>query len=171
MIAAFVGAGETYALLAAAARRVWGWEKLPPIERLPGGKPWFPDAPEHQFSLSHSGELALCALADGPVGADIEVIRLRSAGLPEYVFREEEQARWRALGGDWPAFYILWTERESIVKYTGEGLKSWRRAVLPEGCVLSNLSGPNWRGAVCAREKCGPAFLLEKAELLAHKRL
>lgn len=153
MLRVFVTEGNAYALLTEAARQVWGLETLPEIARLPDGKPFFPGYPDLHFNLSHSGALALCALADRPVGADIEVIRPRSAGLPAYVFRGAEYDRFLALGGDWGAFYTLWTEKESILKYTGEGLKALGRAALPAGCVLTNLSGEGWRGAVCGHER------------------
>ncbi len=152
MLQVFWTQGDAYALLSWAARQVWGWERLPPIRRLSGGKPVFADLPERQFSLSHSGGLALCALSDRPVGADLELVRPRSPRLPAWVFRDGDWERYRSLGGDWPAFYTLWTEVESVVKYTGQGLRSWRQAAVPEGCAVTNLSGPGWRGAVCARE-------------------
>lgn len=153
MLYVFVEEGDAHALLERAVERAWGWKALPEVARLPGGKPFFPDCPDRHFNLSHSGPLALCALADRPVGADIEVIRPRSAGLPAYVCKGEEYERYLALGGDWRAFYTLWTEKESILKYTGEGLQALRRAALPAGCVLTNLSGEGWQGAVCGQEK------------------
>ena len=51
-----------------------GLEQMPAVERAPRGKPYFPDRPELCFSLSHSGPWALCALGDGPVGADVEAV-------------------------------------------------------------------------------------------------
>lgn len=152
MLQVFWAKGDAYVLLAAAARQVWGWEALPPLERLAGGKPVFPGLAERQFSLSHSGGLALCALSDRPVGADLEILRPRRAQLPARILQGDAWGRFQELGGDWPAFYTLWTEVESIIKYTGQGLRAWRRAVLPQGCVLTNLSGPGWRGAICAEE-------------------
>ena len=152
MLKVFVAESNAYALLARAARAVWGWETLPEISRLSGGKPVFTDAPGHHFSLSHSGRLALCALSDAPVGADIEVIRPRKENLPAYALKGERYERYLSLGGDWPAFYALWTEVESIVKYTGEGLQAWQRAQVPEGCVISHLNGPGWAASVCGHE-------------------
>lgn len=153
MLCVLVAEGNAYGLLARAVRQIWGMETLPEIARLAGGKPFFPKHPGRHFSLSHSGPLALCALSDRPVGADIEVIRPRSAGLPAYVYRGAEYERFLARGGDWSAFYALWTETESILKYTGEGLKALRRSALPAGCVISGLSGAGWRGAVCGHER------------------
>lgn len=153
MLRVFVGESDAYALLLDAARTVWGWKELPQIIRRPDGKPVFARFPECHFNVSHSGSLALCALSDRPVGADIERLRPRRAGLPAYVFRGAEYERFLTLGGDWAAFYVLWTEKESIVKYTGEGLRAWKRAELPTGCVLTELAGEGWRGAVCGHEK------------------
>lgn len=56
-----------------------GLEQMPAVERAPGGKPYFPDRPGLCFSLSHSGPWALCALGDGPVGADVETVRDRKS--------------------------------------------------------------------------------------------
>ena len=84
-------------------------------------------------------------------------MRPRRAGLPAYVCRGAEYDRYLALGGDWPAFYALWTQRESIVKYTGEGLRAWRSAVVPDGCVLTRFRGEGWVACVCGREQAVPA--------------
>ena len=152
MLHVFQGEGNALELLTYAVRQVWGFEKLPEISRLPDGKPFFMRYPDCHFNLSHSGEIVLCALSDQPVGVDVECICPRREGFPEYVFKGSDYERYQALGGDWAAFYTLWTEVESIIKYTGEGLKAWRRARTPEDCVITNLIGDGWRGAVCAHE-------------------
>lgn len=153
MLRVFVGEGDAWELLRRAAKQVWGMDELPSVVRLPNGKPVFEQDPNHHFSISHSGHMALCALSDRTVGADIELIRPRREGLPGYVLRGEEYQRYIHLGGDWSAFYALWTEKESIVKYTGEGLKGIRRACVPAGCVITHLSGEGWKGAVCGHER------------------
>lgn len=152
MLRVFAAKMDAYELLGRAVGLVWGMESLPGIARAENGKPYFPEYPERHFNLSHSGEYVLCALSDAPVGVDVEVVRPRKEGLPAYTFKGADYERWLALGGDWEAFYTLWTEVESVIKYTGEGLKAYRRAQLPEGCVISNLSGDGWKGAVCGRE-------------------
>ena len=152
MLRVFLSQGNAYELLSWAVSQVWGMDSLPDIIRTEGGKPYFKDCPDRHFNLSHSGDLAMCALSDAPVGVDIEVIRPRKEGLPWYTFKGEDYERYLALGGDWEAFYTLWTEVESVIKYTGEGLKAYRRARLPEGCVISHLSGDGWKAAVCGHE-------------------
>lgn len=151
MLMVFEREGDAHALLRKAVRQVWGLD-APEIVRRPDGKPVFARYPDLHFNLSHSGSLALCALSDQPVGADIELVLPRRANLPAYVFRGAEYRRYLALGGGWEAFYTLWTEKESILKYTGEGLKALRRAELPPGCVITPLTGEGWQGAVCGHE-------------------
>lgn len=152
MLRVFLTQGDAYGLLTRAVKTVWGMDSLPETVRAEGGKPYFKDFPDRHFNLSHSGQFALCALSDAPVGADIEAVRPRKEGLPAYTFRGSDYERWLTLGGDWEAFCTLWTEVESVIKYTGEGLKAYRRAQLPDGCVLTNLSGDGWKAAVCGCE-------------------
>ena len=85
-----VAGGDPYALLSDLLAREEGISPLPLIARRERGKPWFPDHPRLHFSLSHSGDLALCALGEKALGADIEVVRPRSAGLPRYALSGRE---------------------------------------------------------------------------------
>lgn len=117
-----MGTGDPYALLAALLRETKGVDPPPEIARTEWGKPYFPHRPELHFSLSHSGGLALCALADTPIGADLELVRPRKPGLPRYVLSDREQAWYEDRGSCWEDFYILWTLKEARVKCTGQGI-------------------------------------------------
>lgn len=145
--------GGSGPLLAGALRRVYGWEAVPPVARRAGGKPYFPGCPQVHFNCSHSGDLALCALSDAPVGVDLELVRPRRPGLPRFCLAPEELEWYEARGSRWEDFYILWTRREAWCKYTGKGLSSLGRRPLPRDLEFTSLSGPGWRGAVCARER------------------
>lgn len=155
-----VGAEDPHALLAALlAER--GEASLPRIGRTGTGKPYFPDRPDLHFSLSHSGDLSLCALADTPVGADIELVRPRSQRLPRHVLSDREYAWYESRGSRWEDFYTLWTLKEARVKCTGEGifLRPVREVAVPllvpeetalfQGFRFTALAGEGWRGAVC----------------------
>ncbi len=134
-------------LLAWAVRDRWGWQELPPVERSPRGKPFFPDEAGRWFSLSHSGGLALCALSeDGPVGVDVELIRPRRAGLPAYALSPAELARF---DGTWEDFYRLWTLKESWCKREDAPLFPPRQVEAPPPCPHGSCGGAGWRGAVC----------------------
>ena len=113
---------DAYALLAFAARLRWGLEQLPAIARSEQGKPFFPNFPQYQFNLSHSGSFALCALDEHPVGADIEVIRPHHPKLARRICSPEEQNWLNEQHDQTPALCQLWTAKEALVKYHGIGL-------------------------------------------------
>ena len=89
---------DAHDLLQRSAGLVWAMEALPDPDRAPGGKPFFHRFPQCRFNLSHSGPYALCALSDGEVGADIEVVRPRRPTLPQKVLSEAEFAWFRDRG-------------------------------------------------------------------------
>lgn len=147
-------AGE--GLLADGLRALGLCHELPVIEREPKGKPFFPSAPNIHFSISHSGDLVFCAVSDRPVGVDVETVKPRRADLPRRVFSDGDYDRYLALGGDWPAFYTLWTEKEAAAKVTGRGLGGDPRKIKPPpGTVVTRYGGADWRCALCAGEPGG----------------
>lgn len=83
------------------------------------GKPRLAQEAGPHFSLSHSGELALLALASRPVGVDVERSRagLDTMRLATRFFPAEECA-WVARDGH-RAFARLWTRKEACVKAAG----------------------------------------------------
>jgi 4'-phosphopantetheinyl transferase len=80
-----------------------------------------------EFNLSHSGEWAVCAIAEGlPVGIDIEVCRElpEAEAIAGYYFTADEQALLRqgAAGETAKRFLSLWTRKEAYIKALGCGL-------------------------------------------------
>ncbi|MBQ8073869.1 MAG: 4'-phosphopantetheinyl transferase superfamily protein [Clostridia bacterium] len=89
------------------------------------GKPYLPAYPEIQFSLSHSGIWAMCAVCDEPVGCDVERAERGSERLARRFFHPAEQAALAAAGEETARdnlFTRLWTRKESYIKARGEGL-------------------------------------------------
>ena len=98
------------------------------------GKPCFPAYPEIQFSLSHSGMLAACAVSSRAVGVDAQEIvtgkesfrliakRYFTEEEQQEVFRPEEGESGQEGAFDPVAFAKVWTRKEAYVKMTGEGL-------------------------------------------------
>lgn len=89
-------------------------------------KPFFSNAPELQFNLSHSDTQVLAALSDHPVGCDIEKIRPIDLKLAKRFFHEDEYAAIAA--GNTEAerqrlFFRYWTLKESYMKCTGLGFR------------------------------------------------
>ena len=122
--------------------------RQPHILRPPGGKPRLadPSLSRISFSVSHSGNLAVCALsfpgtadaascivlhgsaAAPEVGADTELLRPASSaarlkGIADRFCPPDEAEKIRALDGIdcVQAFTRLWTACESVGKMTGEG--------------------------------------------------
>lgn len=157
------GKGDPYALLASLLAEERGIETLPAVARTERGKPYFPDRPHLHFSVSRSGGLSLCALGEKPVGADIERVRPRSAGLPRYALGRGEYEWFQSRGGRWEDFYTLWTLKEAKVKCTGAGIFQTpaREVAVPligpgetarrEGFFFATLRGEGWRGGLCLK--------------------
>ena len=71
------------------------------------------------FNISHSGNKVICAVADVPVGCDIEWLREEPEGVAERFFAESEKAYVKCKED----FFRLWTRKESYLKMTGEGIR------------------------------------------------
>ena len=111
------------------------------VARTERGKPYFPHLPKLHCSPSHSGDYFICAMADFPVGADIQIHKGLRDESPE-----EAAARLKRIAKRYfsPAeaeflqtdtcdrFFRLWTARESYVKLTGQGIDG----SFAEYCVL-----------------------------------
>ena len=80
-----------------------------------------------RFNVSHSGEVALYAVARGvEVGVDLERIRfdVSAAEIAERFFSRREVEMLRALPADAQrdGFFRCWTRKEAYIKARGEGL-------------------------------------------------
>lgn len=78
-------------------------------------KPYFPDGGVY-FSLSHCGKYAVCAVADVPVGVDIELARDNALRLAERFFMPDEAALVERAQSPDSEFCRLWTLKESYIK-------------------------------------------------------
>ncbi len=94
------------------------------ISTAEDGKPYLVSEPNIQFSLSHSGAWAVCALSDCHVGVDIEKREPGRRDIASRFFHRDEVRYINSLssGSRDAAFYSLWTLKESFVKTTGRGL-------------------------------------------------
>lgn len=124
------------------------------------GKPYLKNAKHIHFNISHSGNMAMCALHAQPVGADIEMIKPFGHGLERRIMSESEKKVFRQSGDKTKLFYQVWTLKESYLKYTGRGLGALGEiTVLPGETIISNVPGcqfalidsiPGYQAAVCA---------------------
>lgn len=108
------------------------------------GKPSFHDYPEIHFSLSHSGEYAVCSIGESPVGNDIERIRQGRLKVADRFFTVQEleflyggqdrDEKNLACDDDGRGYqrgnveettqrmFRIWTMKESFLKVTGRGM-------------------------------------------------
>ena len=92
------------------------------IETDENGKPYLSGRP-YEFSLSHSGHFAACALSDVPVGLDIQTLAKYNEQLVKRFFADGEQEYIRNANDRDTAFTRLWCRKESYLKAIGAGLR------------------------------------------------
>ena len=85
------------------------------------GKIYFKSLPL-KFSLSHSGNIAVCAISDENVGIDVEAEIKYKAKISERFFSAGEIQRLRVACDKDAEFGRIWTAKESALKYLGLGL-------------------------------------------------
>lgn len=122
------------------------------------GKPSleFPWGERLAFNISHSHELALCALGRGcELGVDIEHIRPPSdfEGLAERFFAPQEVAAIKSLPQEarLASFFRCWTRKEAVLKACGSGL------TLPLDRIVVTLGPDEPARVVAGGEETGSA--------------
>lgn len=86
------------------------------------GKPYLADGAFY-FNLSHSGDIAVCAVSDCEVGVDVQKIKPVTRKLMTRVCTPDElNSIDNAEEGNDAAFCRLWTVKESFIKQLGAGL-------------------------------------------------
>ena len=136
------------------------------VERLSYGANGKPEAEGVFFNLSHSGQWAVCAIGDGPVGCDVEEIASVREGIAERFFTENEVQHLAQFEGERrnEEFFHLWTLKESYMKMTGEGMSlgldrfefdmDGQPTVKRDGaicdCHIKEYELPGYKLAVCA---------------------
>ena len=86
------------------------------------GKPYLIDHPEVHFNLSHCKNGIAVAVADEPIGIDIESYREASESLLRYTMNEEECRVIRESDDPVRAFTEYWTKKEAVFKLRGTGI-------------------------------------------------
>ena len=111
------------------------------IVRKEGEKPRF-DTEEAYFNLSHSGGVMMLGISHSPIGVDIE--KIRDIDYKKFDFIDAD---------DLEDFFEKWTERESYLKFTGEGLSAFRRDIPSEAHFEHFPVWDEYHACVCADEQ------------------
>lgn len=89
------------------------------------GKPSLKYQPNIYFSLSHSGDYAICSIGDKAIGNDIELIKHGRLKVADRFFAKEE-LDWMYAESDeeeiTQRMFRIWTMKESFLKATGKGI-------------------------------------------------
>ena len=119
-----------YLLLRKALREMYGIHDAPVFEYDANGKPSIFGHPEIFFNLSHCRKAVACVVADSPVGIDVEETCRFSDSIARYTLDDEEYESVVKADNPSQAFIRLWTMKEALLKYTGEGLRRDIKTVL-----------------------------------------
>lgn len=127
-----------------AARLRFGRDRPGGVGRGPGGRPvllGFPEGPH--FSLSHSHDLIVIAVAAVPVGVDVQ--RMPRSGTVDALLPRLHPAEREALlrvprAARAVAFARLWTRKEAYLKGLGTGLARG----LATDCLLDGTQPAGW---------------------------
>lgn len=123
------------------------------------GKPYLTNFNGIHFNISHSGSMAMCAVSDSPVGADVEQIKPYSDAVAKRIMSDEERRFYLCSPDKQTLFFQIWTLKESYLKYTGAGLTALKSVTVrpSENGVSANVPGrfsliglPGYQAAVCS---------------------
>lgn len=133
------------------------------------GKPYLLEKPEIHFNLSHSGGYVCCAIADMPVGVDIQKKTVVKSGIAGRFFTDADNQKLSECGEKEKTdlFFRMWSIKESFVKLTGKGLKqgmdsfeiNWQKGIIleedknePSAYFMECADMPAYSFCVCTKE-------------------
>lgn len=124
------------------------------------GKP-FANGTNAHFSVSHSGELVICAVSENEIGIDIEKKREIRPDISKRFATDSEN---EYIGNDTDRLFEIWTLKEAYFKCTGTGLGADIKTVSfkktgnnfvcsKKGYSIAKLDLPDgYTGFVCSKE-------------------
>lgn len=86
------------------------------------GKPYLSDYSHIHFNISHCDYGCICAIADSPIGIDMQDIRPFSWSVANHCCSEKEKQLLRESADLAAEFTKIWTMKESYLKMTGTGI-------------------------------------------------
>ena len=132
------------------------------------GKPFFKNAPELFFNISHSGEKLMLCFSTSEIGCDIEKIKSANTDVARRFFHANEYTALMEMKDENARdefFCRLWTLKESYIKMIGGGLsipmdsfeitfdcgKAAVKQNLSGACFLKEFDAfPGYKSALCS---------------------
>ena len=128
------------------------------LARTEYGKPYAEGLPVH-FSVSHSGDYAVCAVSENEIGIDIEKIRKINPNLSTRFASENET---EYISSHENGLFEIWTLKEAYFKCIGTGLgpdiKSVSFSIQPSGIICSE------SGFECSFAEIGQEYICSVCE-------
>lgn len=121
-----------YLLLMEGLQKEYGITEKPVFDYSEKGKPSIIGHPDIYFNFSHSGNIALCALSNQPVGADVETLRKITPSLIRFTMNDNEQTQIHSSANPTIQFLFFWTRKEALLKLTGDGIRNDIKDVLTD---------------------------------------
>lgn len=94
------------------------------VEKNKKGKPFLAEFPQIRFNISHCGGLTVCGISDKEIGVDAELIRSYNGNVMRRIFSADEQNFIAVSKSPETDFFKIWTLKESLCKFTGDGIFS-----------------------------------------------
>ena len=113
-----------YILLRHALREEFGIDEDVEFEYSEHGKPSLRGRSDIYFNMSHCRQAVACIVGTTPVGIDVECKGRYKEQLARHVMNEEELSQIASSTDRDTVFTRLWTQKEAILKLTGEGVSS-----------------------------------------------
>lgn len=125
-----------YMLLREALGKEYGITDAPVFEYGDYGKPFLQGAEGIYFSMSHCRQAVVCAVADFPIGLDVESLRPYNERLARYTMNDEELLRIASSLSPDVEFVRLWTMKEAVAKLSGRGINNLKNLLTEfDGCI------------------------------------
>lgn len=123
-------------LLQVGMREQLGDDKfVPNVKKQESGKPYLLNSVKY-FNISHSQQFVVCAISDNEVGIDIQFHKKDDIeNVARRMMSVIEWQEFQMTVNKSKYFYDLWAQKESYLKYTGEGLSVDMRLLTIDACV------------------------------------
>ena len=119
-----------YMLLCKALNEKYGITDAPVFKYGNHGKPFLQGYDGVHFSMSHCSNAVVCAVADFPLGVDVESLRPYNARLARYTMNDEELSFIESSPFSDVEFIRLWTMKEAVAKLSGRGISNLKNLLV-----------------------------------------